>query len=500
MSRSAHGAGPGVRRRALVLTVITEAAYLLYFHVTWSSPHSVALFSWLPFGDWKMSGPVAGPLLYVICLVPMYAAYGLLLRDLSRRAAGPRDQAIVFGTTLLFGVTLLFLPALLSKDLFDYIGHGRVLAVHGANPFTTPASAFGPDRFTEAMGWPAATPLYGPAWASLCALLTLLGGGSFIGTAMIFKLFFLAAHMVNGVLVLSIVRRWQGIPGRPHKPIRAAAFYLWNPLVLMQTVGDAHNDVVVLSFLLIGIWLLQRQDELMGAAALAMSVLVKYVTAPLVFLVALQHYRAGGVRKAALLVAVCAALAGLAYAPYLSGFHAGHFLRPYEHSSYQGGLMMMIEIALSSVLGSEGGPGSPVATGMLAFTLVAALGLGAWLLRACFRSTATLPAAIEAGTGLLFYYLLFVTALLRVSYVVWIVGLAALVASVPLRRAIALFSATVLSLEVFWLYRIALAPEPPGVKERFLGSAVAVGVPILYLLLHLRRGSSGARIRHEEAG
>ncbi len=494
------GAGPAPWRRPLALAGIMEVACLLYYHVCWSFPHSVAILSWLPFGNWKVTGPMAGPALYAACITIMFVAYGLLLRDLSRRPAQPRDAAILFGTTFLFGVTLLLLPALLSKDLFDYIGHGRVLAVHGANLFTTPASAFPPDRFTEAMGWPAATPLYGPAWGSLCAALALLGGGSFLGTVMVFKAFLLAAHLVNGVLIMGIVRRWRDIPGRPLKPIRAAAFYLWNPLVLTQTPGDAHNDVVVLFFVLLGVWLLQRHDELMGAAGLAMSVLIKYVTAPLVFLIAIHQYRSSGIRKAATLVGACVVLAVLAYAPYLSGFHAGHFLRPYEHSSYQGGLMMLLEIALSSLLGTERGPGTPVGGGMLVFTVIAAIGLGAWLLGACVRSTRTLPDTVEAGTRLLFYYLLFVTALLRVSYVVWIVGLAAVVASVTLRRAIALFSATVLALEVYWIHRIALEPVSPDVKVRFAATAVAVGVPILYLLLRHRRGPWGARSRLEGAG
>jgi len=494
------GAGHAPWRRPLLYAGIMEAACLLYYNLAYSFPHSVAIFSWLPFGDWKVTGPVAGPAFYAVCLALMFLPYALLLRDLSLRPARPRDAAILFGTTILFGVTLLFLPALLSKDLFDYIGHGRVLAVHGANPFTTPASAFPADRFTEAMGWPGATPLYGPAWGSLCAALTLLGGGTFLGTVLAFKLFLLATHLASGALVMSIVRRWQGIPGRPLKPIRAAAFYLWNPLVLTQTAGDAHNDVMVLFFVLLGVWLLQRHDELMGAAGLAMSVLIKYVTAPVVFLIVIHQYRSSGIRKAATVIGVCAVLAVLAYAPYMSGFQAAHFLRPYEHSSYQGGLMMLLEIALSSVLGTERGPGTPVGNGMLLFTIIAALGLGTWLVRACVRSTTTLPDTVEAGTRLLFYYLLFVTALLRVSYVVWIVGLAALAASVPLRRVVALFSASVLALEIFWVHRIALAPVAPEVSTRFLATAVAVGVPILYLLLHRRWGKGSVWIGREEAG
>jgi len=47
-------------------------------------------------------------------------------------------------------------------------------------------------------------------------------------------------------------------------------------------------------------------------------------------------------------------------------------------------------------------------------------------------------------------YLLGATALLRVSYGVWIVSLAALLGAGPLRRAALLFSATIFSLDLYW--------------------------------------------------
>src|SRR5678816_2056531 len=76
---------------------------------------------------------------------------------------------------------------------------------------------------------------------------------------------------------------------------------------------------------------------------------------------------------------------------------------------------------------------------------------------------------------------------LRTSYIVWIVGLAAVVGSTTLRRAVALFSCTGLALEVLWIWRILLpSPGPSETIQRFTATAVAVGVPILYLLLHFR--------------
>jgi len=471
------------QRRAVLFTALTELGYLAYYQVVASAPHTVTLFGWLPFGGLRAARPETAALAYIVCLAVLFLLYAKMLSGLSLRPETRDDRNVVFAGAALFSLTLIFLPALLSKDLFDYMGHGRVLVVQGANPFTRPASDFPPDEFTRAMGWPGATPLYGPAWASLTALLTLMGMGSFTGTVLLFKLSFAIVHLVNGFLVMRIAQGWEKLTGGP-RPIRAAAFYLWNPLVLTQTVGDAHNDGVALMWLLTGIWLLQRRDDVTGAAAGAMSVLVKYVTAPVMLLFAVTRLREAGPRRALLFAGICAGVALLAYAPYLSGFNAAHFLRPYEHSSYQGGMMMLAEMSLGRLLPGPNEAGSPLARALLGLSAVAALGLGVWYLRALWK-VRDLRGATESGTRLLLFYLLFVTALLRTSYVVWIVGLAAVIASVPLRRAVALFSCSVLALEVIWIYRLLLPqPAPPVNVARFLASAVAVGIPILYLLLH----------------
>ncbi len=481
--------GTGGPRRYVMWLLVYELACLLYYYVPASSRHSTSLFGTLPFGSWQVSGVVLAPAFYVMCIALMCLPYAWLLRELSRRPEGHRDLPRMIWSAALLCATLVFLPSLLSKDLFDYMGHGRLLAAHHANPFITPASTFPADQFTQAMGWPGSTPLYGPAWATACALLALLGGGSFLGTALVFKLFFVALHLANGWMIHHLAR----LQGRDAvRPARAAAFYLFNPLVLTQTAGDAHNDVVVLFWLLLALWLLARGDTIGSGLAGAMSVVTKYVTAP-VMLLAAGHLlrsgrlRTGGMRAVLIFAGAGALVAVVAYAPYMAGFDPGHFLRPYEHSSYQGGIMMLAEMVLVRAMGEENLPGSAVAGLLVRLSQAAALFLGIWYLRLLWR-VRTVEDVVTGSTRLLLYYLLGVTALLRTSYLVWIVGTAAIVASAPLRRAVAVFSVSALSLEVFWIYKMAIeGPAPLYDLWRFAASAVAVGAPILYLLSHFKR-------------
>jgi hypothetical protein len=198
-----------------------------------------------------------------------------------------------------------------------------------------------------------------------------------------------------------------------------------------------------------------------------MSVMIESVTAPVLMLLAIQRWRETGTRRALLFVSICVAVAVLACAPYAPGFDATRLL--------------------AWVIPGAGTAGSAPAGVSLAVSLLAAAILGLWFLGACWK-VETLMEAVEAATRLLFFYLLLVTAHLRSSHVVWIVGLAAVVAAVPLRRAVAIFSCTALALEVPRIYGLPLPSLPPYADIlRLLVSAVAVAVPILYLLLHFRR-------------
>ena len=100
------------------------------------------------------------------------------------------------------------------------------------------------------------------------------------------------------------------------------------------------------------------------------------------------------------------------------------------------------------------------------------------------RVTVIVPACNEEGTRLL---LLFVTPLLRTSYDVWISGLSAVLAAVPWRRAVVIFSCKGLAQTLLRVYRRLLPSLSLSVSApSCIASTVALGVPILYLLPHFR--------------
>jgi hypothetical protein len=466
------------------------ALYLLYFYVPISTGHTVPLNGLRPLGDWSLDRPLPVVALLAFVVAGLFALYAFAYLRLRGAGEGStRARAVVYGAAAAASLTLMFLPSLLSKDVFDYMVQGRLLAIHRANPFTTTAQAFAPDDFVRAMGWPQFTTLYGPAWVSAAGILAFVSPGTLGGSLLVYKILFAVVHLLNGALVGALRRGW----GRPG--LQGELLYLWNPLVVLQVCGDAHNDAFLMMWVLLGLFFMQRAgrsadlyERALGVICFSVSILIKYVTAPFLLLALAARIRGeqgkGRLLRAGSLALIAGAVVVLGFLPYARGMDLLGILRPYQMGHYQGGLLMVLSMAASRFFPSANAEAlSETASRIMglasgALTLLLAL----WSLRVLLRvrRDADVP-----GSGLLVLlpYLLGVTALLRISYGVWLVPLAALLAPGPLRRASLLFSSSLFALELYWVYALRM---PGGVTSlhRVQASAtlVAVGVPILYLL------------------
>ena len=144
-------------------------------------------------------------------------------------------------------LALFFMPALLSSDILDYASHGRVAAIHAANPYLLPPSAFPSDPFSTQGAWPDVVTVYGPLWTRVDAAITgLLASGSEVQLAFAYKLVGLFSNLASIGLIWWIAGRWQA------QRSVAVAMWAWNPLVNIELVGSAHNEAVMTVLVLAG--------------------------------------------------------------------------------------------------------------------------------------------------------------------------------------------------------------------------------------------------------
>ena len=255
------------------------------------------------YADW-IPGPLAGlarpaSLGSVLDeLAVMAVAYGCVLA-VARRLPLRWVVAAVLAAHAIF----LLAPPLLSTDVFNYVDSARLEAAHHLNPYLHAPVSAAHDPVYPFIRWRRAGAVYGP-------LFTLgiwpLGLMSPAGAVWALKVVATVASLGCTALVWWIARRL----GRP-VTLAVAAFGL-NPVLLVWTVGGAHNDLLMLVMLLGGIALVVAGRCIGGGAMLVAAAAIKAsagLALPFLLFAGTRRLRiAAGVVLGASLVAVIAAL------------------------------------------------------------------------------------------------------------------------------------------------------------------------------------------------
>ncbi|HEX6975436.1 MAG TPA: hypothetical protein VF147_13620 [Vicinamibacterales bacterium] len=157
---------------------------------------------------------------------------------LTLRSAWP-----LVGLTAALALPVFVLPGLFSDDVYLYHLYGRTIATYGQNPIVMAPSAFSQDPFLHWVYWKDLPSAYGPLWLMVSAAISRLSGESLTAAVLGYRAVGLAVHLATTVAVWKVLRRV-----RPAEAVGGAIFYGWNPLVLVEAVGNAHNDVLVALF------------------------------------------------------------------------------------------------------------------------------------------------------------------------------------------------------------------------------------------------------------
>lgn len=220
---------------------------------------------WLP-------GPVVGRIaVYSLALVPLFCAYVYAIYSVSACTGRPKLGRLALGFT-----ALLSLPPVLSRDLFSndvygYIFYGRMVTVHGLNPYVTLPKHAPSDPYLSYVDWRNLLSPYGPLWTTWSALLDTVIPGGVRMQVFGFKLAAALTHVANTLLIGAILRK-----ASPRNAALAMAAYGWNPLPVMEFAGNAHNDSLMLCFILSALLALYYKRPLLGTALLGAAVATKF--------------------------------------------------------------------------------------------------------------------------------------------------------------------------------------------------------------------------------
>ncbi|MEP7060072.1 MAG: glycosyltransferase 87 family protein [Actinomycetota bacterium] len=433
-----------------------------------------------------------------VAALALAAAAFLYLLAVAWRAGISLRAVLVLA--VLANLAVWFLPLLASRDVYSYIGYGNIISVHHANPYVQTPADFPADAVARLVGpkWFDTPAVYGPAFSSLSGVMT-RAVTSVAGQVAAFRALAVAASLGTIALIASSARRV-----RPELAAFAVAAFGLNPVVLFQSVGSGHNDLLVALAAAGAFALLLRDRELPAIAVLTLGALVKATGAiPLLLVIiwciarrpAGDRLRAGAGR-----IGVAAAIT-LAFAAPFFQLH-DPTLGMFELAGHQGWLAPSRLIAR---LADAVGGGTPAGAVRLIFA--AALLLAVLMLARRVASGGAVPdepgaqrAELGAALGWSLVLLMLLGPVLLPWYVTWGLPLAWLLPRVP--RTVLLGVSTALAVSLF-----VAEPDryPHAYNARTLighyviAPLVAIGLGWL-LVDGIRRFRAGAPLRAGEGG
>ena len=229
-----------------------------------------------PVGDIRTfaPAPVQG-LLYGLLILLLFALYWLLIKQILDSPTASLIQVLTIGGLL--ALPLLFMYPINANDVYRYVIRGLISSRYGLSPFEYAPADFGGVLYPLLVGeWYDATSPYGPLWESLSFIVTSIGRENFLANIILFKIIGLGALLAAGVViwkVLSLVPR-AGIESDSRR-LAFTALWVLNPALLLTFVGNAHNDALMILFLLLGWFIIERGYQGPGLLLMLAAALVK---------------------------------------------------------------------------------------------------------------------------------------------------------------------------------------------------------------------------------
>src|SRR6266487_2100219 len=225
-----------------------------------------------------------------------FLIYGLCAWSIQRRPLQDnykRTLRLIWLGTCITGLVFILAPGMLSHDAFVYAGYGRVLAVHGANPYFVPLTTYPHDPALALDEWKNAPAAYGPLLLIICAFSSLSPDASFLQYLLTYRMLGFAAHLLNTLLVMNILRT---MGHSPRTIALGTLLYAWNPLALLESCLGGHNDTFMVTLILLGMLYCVRAERkviksfsdlryfIPSLVAFPLATLIKFTAAPLIVL------------------------------------------------------------------------------------------------------------------------------------------------------------------------------------------------------------------------
>ena len=186
----------------------------------------------------------------------------------------PEKSCIPPATWIIFagiGALLCTMLPVFSGDLMEYLARGRILGVYHLSPYSHTPSEFPGDLFFPYTTWKNNPDSYGPLNVLMEALPAVIFKNSVAG-AVWFEKMILMAFMALGIFFFVKLMKQSGLPARAD----LTALFALNPLLLVSTLIDGHNDTAMMSLTIASAYFLLQKRYTRSFALWTLAFLIKY--------------------------------------------------------------------------------------------------------------------------------------------------------------------------------------------------------------------------------
>lgn len=209
-------------------------------------------------------------------VIPTFLFAGLALLSfgayfLSLKAKFTVWQSLIWA--IIFQVIVFFSYPILSTDIFSYIFSDRVFSEYGQNIWKVVPLTYASDQFEQLADWKDQTKVYGALNQILYLPGAYMGQDDLMTTVVLYKLVPLLASFATMWVILKLTEA-----DGPKRQAIVTRFLFWNPLYVLEIAGAAHNDILMILFLLLTWWAWEKKKWFMTGIFLALSVQIKLIS------------------------------------------------------------------------------------------------------------------------------------------------------------------------------------------------------------------------------
>jgi hypothetical protein len=146
----------------------------------------------------------------------------------------------------------------------------KLLTYYYLNPYITRPIDVSYDPWLRFMQWVEQPFRYGPMFLFIIVIPSFLSMGKFLLSFLFLKITFIFFYLLAVYLLQKMNKRW-------------AIIFATHPFLLIDGLVNGHNDLIGVSLLIFGIYLL-RKRQILSRLILLASVGIKYLTFPVIFI------------------------------------------------------------------------------------------------------------------------------------------------------------------------------------------------------------------------